>query len=337
MSLPDVSVVVRTQPGRASILRTSLRSILGQTHTNLEVILVEDGGHSYADLLNDINDSRIVYLPCEKMGRSEAGNAGLSACTGGYVNFLDDDDLFFEHHVATLLNALRGNPGYRVAFSNAIELKSEVVRSETDTFVHRESDFYQFFSNQYNMLRLLQHNLMPIQAVLFERSLFVDYGGMHPDQDGLEDWLLWLKYACTGPFLHVDQFTSLFRTPMDSGIAQAREEKILSHKKFVNERLGELYPKNVSLAELKCYHTEYTDLIDHLNADIGNLRSHIDQLNSDRLTHETTIRNLEDAHHRAAADLQQVTSSISWKVTRPLRAISRSYCNFINRQASDPR
>ena len=328
MSLPDVSIIVRTQPGRTSILRTCLNSILGQTHANLEIVLVEDGGHSYSGLLDEINDSRILYLPCEKIGRSSAGNTGLLSSTANYINFLDDDDLFFAHHVATLLNALKSSPGYRAVFSNAIELKSEVVRSETDTFVQRESDFYKFFSNEYNMLRLLHHNLMPIQAVLFERSLFLDYGGMHPDQDGLEDWLLWLKYACTGPFLHVDRFTSLFRTPMDSDIAQAREDKILSHKKFVNNRLGDLYPKNVSLAELKCYHSDYTDLIDQLNADIGNLRSHIDQLNADRRIHETIIRDLESAHHRAATDLRLVTSSLAWKVTRPLRVISRLWANL---------
>lgn len=333
MSLPDVSIIVRTQPGRMSILRTCLQSILSQTHANLEIILVEDGGHSYSGLLDEINDSRILYLPCEKIGRSAAGNTGLLSSTAKYINFLDDDDFFFAHHVAILLDALKNSHGYRAAFSNAIELKSEVVRTETDTFIQRESDFYKFFSNGYNMLRLLHHNLMPIQAVLFERSLFLDYGGMYADQDGLEDWLLWLKYACAGPFLHVDRFTSIFRTPIDSDIAQSREVKILSHKEFVNAQLKSLYPKNVSLAEFKRYHSEYIDLIDNLNTHIDNLRSHIDQLNTDRREHETTIQDLESAHHYAAADLQLITSSLSWKITRPLRAITKFWCNLDKRHA----
>lgn len=335
MTPPAVSVIVRTQPCRTSLIRSSVASVLRQTHPDLQLVLVEDGGHSYDALVAEFADPRIKYVPLPKVGRSVAANTGLSHCNGHFVNFLDDDDLLFETHIETLLDALKANPSYRAAYSNAIELNSEVVQTTEDTFVQRESDYYRFFVNQYNLLRLLQHNLMPIQAVLFERSLFLELGGMAPDLEGLEDWLLWLTYSCAGPFLHVDRFTSLFRTPLDPIMAQSREEKIASHTRSVQEKMSFLFPTHVNLGNLRADHNEYLHLIDDLNARINandfhlnNLRSHIETLNADRRIHESTIQELAKAHEEASHSLNQLTRSTSWKITRPLRAASRLLQRF---------
>ena len=40
------------------------------------------------------------------------------------------------------------------------------------------------------------HNYMPIQSVLFHRSLFEQHGGFAEDMDQLEDWNLWTRYEC---------------------------------------------------------------------------------------------------------------------------------------------
>lgn len=335
MNAPAVSVIVRTQPNRTSLIRSSVASVLGQSHPDLQLILVEDGGRSYDALVSDMADNRIHYVPLPKVGRSVAANTGLQHCIGHFVNFLDDDDLFFEHHIETLLGALKANPTYRAAYANAIELNSEVVRTADDTVVRRESDYFKFFINRYNLLRLLQHNLMPIQSVLFERSLFLERGGMAPDLEGLEDWLLWLTYSCAGPFLHVDRFTSLFRTPMDPDVAQSREQKIASHTRFVQEKMPLLFPTHVNLGDLRNDHNEYLHVIDDLNARINendfhlnNLRSHIDTLNADRRVHEATIQELAKAHEAASISLHQLTQSTSWKITRPLRVASRLLRRF---------
>ncbi len=53
----------------------------------------------------------------------------------------------------------------------------------------------------FNLEHLRWSNFMPVNCVLFERSLFEEFGGFDEDLDVLEDWDLWLRYAAATPFL----------------------------------------------------------------------------------------------------------------------------------------
>ena len=89
-------------------LRQCLDSILGQTFTNFEVVLVNDGStdnsgficQEYARL-----DSRFKYFDKENGGVSDARNSGLDLAQGDYVTFLDADDFLFEDHLEKLYRA----------------------------------------------------------------------------------------------------------------------------------------------------------------------------------------------------------------------------------------
>ena len=89
-------------------LRQCLDSILGQTFTNFEVVLVNDGStdnsgficQEYARL-----DSRFKYFEKENGGVSDARNSGLDLAQGDYVTFLDADDFLFEDHLEKLYRA----------------------------------------------------------------------------------------------------------------------------------------------------------------------------------------------------------------------------------------
>ena len=72
-----------------------VRSIVEQTYKNLEIILVDDGSPDNCPAMCDEwarKDSRIAVIHKENGGVSSARNAGLAACTGDYVGFVDSDD-----------------------------------------------------------------------------------------------------------------------------------------------------------------------------------------------------------------------------------------------------
>ena len=107
MSAIPISIIVpvyNVEP----YLRQCLDSILGQTFTNFEVVLVNDGStdnsgficQEYARL-----DSRFKYFEKENGGVSDARNSGLDLAQGDYVTFLDADDFLFEDHLEKLYRA----------------------------------------------------------------------------------------------------------------------------------------------------------------------------------------------------------------------------------------
>lgn len=76
-------------------LRKCVDSIIGQTHKNLEIILVDDGSPDNCGAICDAyaaKDSRIKVIHKQNGGLSDARNAGLDIMTGAYVGFVDSDD-----------------------------------------------------------------------------------------------------------------------------------------------------------------------------------------------------------------------------------------------------
>jgi len=91
--LPFVSVVIPSR-NRAQMLARALDSILTQTYSNFEIIIVSDGSTDNTDeIVASFDDPRITYLKHDKAkGASAARNTGLKIVRGEYICFLDDDD-----------------------------------------------------------------------------------------------------------------------------------------------------------------------------------------------------------------------------------------------------
>jgi hypothetical protein len=71
---------------------------------------------------------------------------------------------------------------------------------------------------------LWHHNFLPIQAVLFHRSLYERYGGFAEDMEQLEDWNLWTRYTLKDDFVLVEKTTSKYRVPASAREAAGRQE-----------------------------------------------------------------------------------------------------------------
>lgn len=101
-------------------LRRCLDSIIDQTYSNLEIILVDDGSPDGCPQICDEYagmDNRIVVIHKENGGLSDARNAGLDICKGDYITFVDSDDWVNEKYIEVMLDsALKYDAG--VVISN---------------------------------------------------------------------------------------------------------------------------------------------------------------------------------------------------------------------------
>lgn len=76
-------------------IKRCLDSILSQTYSNLEIILIDDGSRDMSGKICDeyaVKDSRIKVIHQDNAGVSVARNKGLDICTGDYITFVDSDD-----------------------------------------------------------------------------------------------------------------------------------------------------------------------------------------------------------------------------------------------------
>lgn len=105
---PLISVIVPVYKVE-QYLHRCVDSILAQTYTNLEIILVDDGSPDRCGAICDeyaAKDSRIRVIHQENGGLSAARNAGLDACTGEYIAFVDSDDYILPEMYKKMLSAL---------------------------------------------------------------------------------------------------------------------------------------------------------------------------------------------------------------------------------------
>ena len=128
MIRPLISIIVpiyKVEP----YLRQCINSIVNQTYTNMEIILVDDGSPDDCPQICDeyaAKDKRIVVIHKKNGGLSDARNAGLDICKGEYIYFLDSDDYIGNNTISVLYQQLEKNKqcaiaiGYFTAFCEGV-------------------------------------------------------------------------------------------------------------------------------------------------------------------------------------------------------------------------
>lgn len=88
----------------------AIQSVLRQTHSNLELIIINDGSTDQSEkVIQSFNDERIKYVVQKNSGQCVASNTGLSHAKGDYIKFFDADDVMNENHLEAQLQRLSGN------------------------------------------------------------------------------------------------------------------------------------------------------------------------------------------------------------------------------------
>ena len=96
----------------AEFVELAIRSALEQTHSSIEVVVVDDGStDASAALVKAIQDPRVRYVFQANQGQSTAINRGVQESKGDYIKLLDADDWINPEHVACQIAALNGCMG----------------------------------------------------------------------------------------------------------------------------------------------------------------------------------------------------------------------------------
>ncbi|HEX6431166.1 MAG TPA: glycosyltransferase family 2 protein [Niastella sp.] len=123
---PMISVIMPAYNQSSFIVR-SVKSILGQSFTNWELIIVDDGSNDdTADIVQPfLSDDRIRYTKHSKnKGLGNALNTGINMAVCEYITYLPSDDIYYKNHLSSIINTIKREPDCiavyaGVAFSNS--------------------------------------------------------------------------------------------------------------------------------------------------------------------------------------------------------------------------
>lgn len=108
MTAPLFSVVIPVY-NRARVLDAALRSVLAQSEPDFEIVVVDDGSQDDPGAVAaSFGDPRIRVIHQENAGGGAARNTGIREARGRFIAFLDSDDVFLPHHLATMRAMLDG-------------------------------------------------------------------------------------------------------------------------------------------------------------------------------------------------------------------------------------
>lgn len=168
---PQISIIVPVYNVQ-DYLEKCLDSILNQTLTDFEVILVDDGSKDNSSIICDQyvrKDSRIKVIHQDNNGVSHARNRGLDLATGDYIGFVDPDDYIDERMYEFLVHKIEEVGADLAICSFLVATKDEVI-------AYNNGAEYQFFNQeqaiQYYFNERLPFDYSFLCNKLFHKKLF---------------------------------------------------------------------------------------------------------------------------------------------------------------------
>jgi teichuronic acid biosynthesis glycosyltransferase TuaG len=192
---PLVSAVIPTYNG-AHCIRDTIDSALGQTFTDLEVVVVDDGSTDETPHILASYGERINVVRKVNGGIASARNAGIEAASGTWIALLDHDDLWDADKIQRQVAYLTDHPNVAMVYSRA-RVKRELEPAngcEELTGLplptgYRPHDGF------------LMRNPVPPLTALFRRDIVLGLGAFSQDASPADDWDLWLRMSerhCVG-------------------------------------------------------------------------------------------------------------------------------------------
>ncbi|MEG4579486.1 glycosyltransferase [Microcoleus sp. MON1_C5] len=208
---PCVSVIIPTKD-RPEMLEVAVQSVLNQTHENLQIIVVNDGGVDLQTRLDKLNTKRnITYLNHDRnQERSAARNTGIRFARGKYIAYLDDDDMYYPNHVQTLVEFLE-NSEYKVAYTDAVMAEQQKQNGQYVT-INRSVPY----SFDFDYDKILVGNFIPMLCLMHEKSCLDETGLFDVNLNTHEDWDLLIRLSRSFKIAHIKETTCEFTRRDDS-------------------------------------------------------------------------------------------------------------------------
>lgn len=203
--MPRVSVIIPTY-NRKDYVQEAIDSVLAQTYTDYEIIVVDDGStDGTGEALQARYRDRIRYLWQENRGESLARNRAVDLAQGDLVALLDSDDRWMPRKLAAQISRLE------MDFKNVLVACQALLIDSAGKSLNAPPIGKNLAHNDLERDSLILRNPLVCSTVLLRRSYLQRAGGFDPEIKYGEDWDLWLRVSELGRFNFVSEPLALLR------------------------------------------------------------------------------------------------------------------------------
>ncbi len=245
--MPLVTVVTPTY-NAAHYLAETIESVLHQTYSQIEYVVLDDGSTDNTIEVLKRYDGRILWDSHPNMGEALTVNKGWAMAHGDYVAIVNADDPVLSGWLQTCVEYLDAHPEVLVAYPDwhMIDSAGGLIKP------------IQVYDYDYvNMVRW--HHCLPGPGAVIRRKVFELEGGRNPKYRYVGDFEYWLRLGIHGPFARIPETLATWRfhagsaTSAQKGERMAREHLWLMDDLFARQDL----PVAVKKVRLEAYSAAY--------------------------------------------------------------------------------
>lgn len=214
-------------------LDEAIKSILSQTYTDFEFIIIDDGSTDNSCSIIEkycLSDSRIVLIKQQNHGLIYSLNKGIKIASGEYIARMDADDISFVDRLETQIAFLNNNPEIGIC-GTGIELFG-------DSF---NQDSFSPETHEQAIVKLLFRSPLSHPTVMFRRSIIEKHNlNYSADYMHCEDYELWSRWADFSKIANISRVLLKYRIHNQQISVRKSEEMLKNHLKVTDKLLSRL-------------------------------------------------------------------------------------------------
>ena len=218
---PKISVLMSVYDEKESYLKESIESILNQTFSDFEFIIINDGSteKKCLDILDEYekNNDRIKLIRNEKnLGLTKSLNKGIVLAQGKYIARIDSDDIADIHRLEKQLDFMEKNPACALcgSWSHIIDENSNIIGEKK-------------FHTEYEKIRknLLFFNFFTHSSLFFRKEIIEKLGGYDEKIKKAQDYDLILKISARHIVANIPKFLCFNRQWPESITSKTKKKQ----------------------------------------------------------------------------------------------------------------
>lgn len=234
--MPFFSIVIPTY-NRPAELKRAIDSVLRQSFTDYEVIVVNNGE---TPIENIYNSNKISILREEKKGGNYARNRGIAEAKSDFICFLDDDDEYLENHLQAMYDLIKSK-NFEIAFYRTFaqrEIKPGVFVDQKDPIKPESMHIL-----HYSFLYTIFMSSVCVHKEILKKHKF------NPTVKVGQDYDLWIRIMVEYKSFISNIATTIYHLSEDS-VSRPTKEKYYYYIKlyksyFDNPKYGQFLPKSL--------------------------------------------------------------------------------------------